>query len=143
MSLAWIREQHASWDAEKKSIIGAAPAGTFDARFADLRAGDALPNEWWRVEEDGGVVGYGWLDTVWGDAEIVLATAQPARGRGVGTFVLEHLEQEAHARGLNYLYNTVRPTHPEREDVTAWLVRRGFAPSSDGSLRRAVASAAS
>ncbi|MEM9379041.1 MAG: GNAT family N-acetyltransferase [Planctomycetota bacterium] len=141
MSLTWIREPHASWDAHKQAIIGTAPAGTFDARFAGLESGDALPNEWWRVEEDGAIVGYGWLDTVWGDAEIVLVTAEAARGRGVGAFVLEHLEREAQAHGLNYLYNTVRPTHPERDDVTAWLVRRGFGPSTDGTLRRAVAAA--
>ena len=76
---------------------------------------------------------------MWGDAEILLATDPEHRGQGVGTFVLEHLEHEAKERGLNYVYNTVRPTHPDREAVTAWLEKRGFEPSEDGSLLRAVA----
>ncbi|WP_428264159.1 GNAT family N-acetyltransferase [Haliangium sp.] len=136
--MQWIQESPAYWDDDKQRIIGAAPTGVFDARFQRCAAGDLLPAEWWRVEEDGRTVGYGWLDVVWGDAEIVLAAAPDARGHGVGSFILDHLEREAHRRGLNYLYNTVRPTHPERNQISAWLTRRGFRQSEDGSLLRAV-----
>lgn len=139
MSLAWIKDKPARWDADKARIIGDAPAGIFDARFARLAQGAPLPSEWWRVEDDGKTVGFAWLDTVWGDAEIVLATAADARGKGVGTFALDHLEHEARDRGLNYLYNTVRPSHPDRDEVSGWLQERGFNASEDGSLLRAVA----
>ena len=72
-----------------------------------------------------------------GDAEILLATAPDARGQGVGSFILDHLESEAHERGINYLYNTVRPTHPDRDRVSAWLRTHGFQANEDGSLFRA------
>jgi GNAT superfamily N-acetyltransferase len=139
MTLHWHPDRPARWDADKARIIGDAEPGIFDARFNRLKSGDPLPGEWWRVADDGDTVGYGWLDIVWGDAEIVLATAPDARHKGVGTFTLDHLEHEARERGLNYLYNTVRPSHPRRKEVSAWLEARGFNPSEDGSLLRAVA----
>jgi len=136
MALSWIQEQPPRWNGPKLDIIGAAPEGAFDFRHA--RVGDLLPGDWWRVEDDGRIVGYGWLDAVWGDAEILLAVAPADQGRGVGSFILEHLQTEARERGLNYLYNVVRETHPQRAAVTAWLERHGFQPSADGALRRAV-----
>jgi N-acetylglutamate synthase-like GNAT family acetyltransferase len=139
MTLSWVRESPATWDDEKRRIVGGATAGIFDRRYGELEVGAMPPGEWWRVEESGEVVGFGWLDVVWGDAEILLATAPDARGRGVGTFILRQLEREAHERGLNYLYNVVRPTHPDRERVSAWLAARGFQPSEDGSLLKATA----
>jgi len=140
VSLTWIRERNPVWDEPKDRIVGGVPAGVFDSRYDTLQKGNLVPGEWWRVEdEDGRVVGYGWLDVNWGDAEILLATEPDARGKGVGTFVLRQLEGEARARGLNYLYNLVRPTHPNAEDVAAWLSRRGFSQESDGRLLRAVA----
>ncbi len=139
MSLSWIREPSPHWDDGKARIIGGAPEGVFDRRYKTPALGDSIPSDWWRVEDDGRTVGYGWLDVEWGDAEILLATDPEHRGRGVGTFVLEHLEHEAKERGLNYVYNTVRPTHPDREALTAWLQKRGFEPSEDGSLLRGVA----
>ena len=36
-----------------------------------------------------------------GDAEILVAVAPQAHGQGLGGFVLEHLEEEARARGLS------------------------------------------
>lgn len=136
MALSWKAEDQPRWDADKARIIGGAPTGVFDARFARFEEGDSVPGNWWRVEDDGKTVGYGWLDVVWGDAEITLATADDAQGKGVGSFIVDKLEQEAHERGINYLYNTVRPTHPDRDAVTAWLKKRGFTPSEDGSLFR-------
>lgn len=136
----WIKEGTTRWDDDKKHIVGDSPAGIFDRRYAELANGDVVPGEWWRVEDDGNVVGYGWLDIVWGDAEILLATAPEARGRGVGSFILLQIENEARRHGVNYLYNVVRPTHPDAARVTAWLEKRGFKASEDGSLRCAVRS---
>lgn len=137
--LTWIPENSARWDQNKKRIVGDAPVGVFDRRYRKLSNGEVLAGDWWRVEENGEVVGYGWLDVVWGGAEVLLATAPGNENRGVGQFILRELEREAGARGLNYLYNVVRPTHPDGKQVTDWLVKRGFRPSEDGSLLRAVA----
>ncbi len=136
MAFEWIPERSAKWDADKKRVIGDAAAGIFDRRFSECSDGDVLPGEWWRVEEDGTVVGFGWLDLVWGDAEVTLAADPGAKGRGVGTFILEQLEAEAQRMGVHRVYNTVRSNHPERDHVTAWLTKRGFELSEDGSLFR-------
>lgn len=138
MTLSWIHESPSAWDESKAALVGGAEPGIFDRRYGELSIGDPPPGEWWRVEQDGETVGYGWIDVVWGDAEILLATRPGVRGHGVGSFILTHLEQEARNRGLNYLYNVIRPTHPERAALSAWLQKRGFAPSEDGSLLRAV-----
>ncbi len=139
MSLEWTRERPAQWDADKARIVGAMTQGVFDRRFASCRDGEMMEGDWWRVEKDGTTVGYGWLDLVWGDAEILLATSPEVERQGVGSFILEKLELEAKQMGVNYLYNIVRSTHPSRDKVTAWFEKRGFVPSEDGSLLRVVA----
>jgi N-acetylglutamate synthase-like GNAT family acetyltransferase len=136
----WIKEGTTRWDDEKERVVGDAPSGIFDRRYSELSKDDIVPGEWWRVEDDGKIVGYGWLDIVWGDAEILLATAPEARGRGVGSFILREIENVARQHGVNYLYNVVRPTHPDAARVTAWLEKRGFTASEDGTLRCSVAS---
>ena len=138
MTLNWQHESSSRWNEPKRRIVGAAPAGIFDSRFGELADDDPLPGDWWRIERDGEPVGYAWLDAVWGDAEVTLAVDTGARRAGIGSFTLDHLEDEARKRGLNRLYNTVRPTHPEHEATTAWFRKRGFAQSEDGSLIRAV-----
>ncbi len=138
MGFQWIKESNPVWDEGKQRIVGKAPAGISDRRYAELESDQLVPGGWWRAEEDGRVVGYGWLDVVWGDAEILLATNPAAQKDGVGSFILEHLEDEGRARGLNYLYNVVRPTHPNAKEVTSWLEKRGFKASEDGSLLRVV-----
>ena len=137
MGFKWIAENPPHWDDGKARIVGAAPDGTFDL---GERAPDSLvPGQWWRVEDDAGLAGYGWMDVTWGDAEILLAVAPDRQGAGVGTFILDRLEQEAAGQGLNYLYNVVRATHPDREGITAWLGKRRFARSHDDeTLRRPV-----
>ena len=139
MVLEWTKERTPTWDEDKARIVGAAAPGTFDARYKALQTGGLVPGTWWRVQDDGVTVGYGWLDLVWGDAEILLAVAPDARGEGVGAFILERLAEEAHRLGLHRLYNVVRPTHPEAERVTAYLLARGFVAAEDGSLSRTVA----
>ncbi|MCB9833140.1 MAG: GNAT family N-acetyltransferase [Planctomycetes bacterium] len=141
MSLKWIAEHPATWDADKARVIGGAEAGIFDARFSSCRDGELLPGEWWHVEDDGRRVGFGWLDVVWGDAEIQIAVDPESRDQGVGRFIVENLEKEAAAKGLRYLYNTVRPGHPRREEVSRWLESLRFRAKEDGALYRTVARA--
>lgn len=136
MAFEWIREHLARWDDAKRAIIGEAPTGIFDARYASLEPGAPLAGDWWRVEDEGRPVGFGWLDAVWGDAEILLAVHPDEQERGLGAFVLDRLADEAAARGLNYIYNVVRPTHPDGPSLTRWLEARGFALQPDGRLTR-------
>ena len=136
MSLSWIADSPPTWNDDKVRLIGGATEGIFDRRYQAMKPGDLAPGSWWRAEDDGNVVGYGWLDVVWGDAEILLVTDPDHRGKGVGSFILEHLAGEAESRGLNYLYNIVRPSHPDADKVSSWLTERGFHKASDGSLVR-------
>jgi GNAT superfamily N-acetyltransferase len=134
MGLEWVRESAPVWDLDKARIVGGAPEGIF--QLPVYEEGERLPGDWWRVEDGGVTVAYGWMDTAWGDAEMLLAVDPGHGGHGVGTFVLDQLEREAAGRGINYLYNVVRPTHPDHERVTAWLESRRFEGSTDGILRR-------
>jgi N-acetylglutamate synthase-like GNAT family acetyltransferase len=136
MSFEWIHENPPHWDSNKAAIVGGAPEGIFD--IGGYEEAQVIPGEWWRVESDGAVVGYGWMDCTWGDAEILLAVAPSGQKHGAGSFILDHLEREAAERGLNYLYNVVRPTHPDGPGVTKWLVARGFEPSRGDRLVRHV-----
>ncbi|RMG96014.1 MAG: N-acetyltransferase [Deltaproteobacteria bacterium] len=138
-TLTWIREEPPVWDDDKERIVGGTPDGTFEG--LDFEAGALVPGDWWRVEQNGKVVGYGWMDTSWGgDAQILLAVAPEARGRGIGTWILDRLEDEARARDLCYIFNTIPPRHPDPEGLAAWLKERGFVPSPhDRLLRRRVA----
>lgn len=139
MTLSWVREEQPRWDQDKQRVVGSAPEGVFTFDYAE---GDLLPGEWWVVStEDDTVVGYGWLDSMWGDAEILLAVDPAAQHHGVGGFILEQLEREAGRRGLNYVYNVVRPTHPERERLHDWLAIRGYrGDDADAALRKRVES---
>lgn len=67
-----------------------------------------------RPVRDGAVLGYGRLDIGWGgDAQILLAVEPTRQEEGVGSFVLARLEDEAAARGIDYVYNTIREhEHP-------------------------------
>jgi N-acetylglutamate synthase-like GNAT family acetyltransferase len=138
MGLKWIQESPPYWDADKARIVAGAGPGIFHPSLTDRAVGSLLPNDWWRVEADGKTVGFGWMDVTWGDAEILLVVDASARGRGVGTFILERLEAEARERGLHYLYNVVSDTHPTHDEVTQWLEARSFSASEDGKLLRAV-----
>jgi ribosomal protein S18 acetylase RimI-like enzyme len=135
--LQWVRDDDPRWDADRQRVFATVPEGVFPTeRRSD---GEPLTSDWWRVVDDEGrVIGYGWLDDVWGDAEILLAVEEGARGSGVGAFVLAHLEDEAAARGLNYVVNVVRETHPQRDRVSAWFRARGFTGTEDGRLRKQV-----
>lgn len=134
--LAWVREEDPVWDADKRRVIGGAPDGAFVTPFGE---GDPLPGEWWSVRGgDGTVVAYGRLDIGWGgDAQILLAVDPSHQERGVGGFVLARLEDEVAARGINYVYNTIRE-HEQRDLVHDWLVVRGFRGAVDGDLRKRV-----
>lgn len=136
--MKWTHETAATWDADKQRIVGGAPAGTFDTRLTGASENELLPGDWFRAEDDSGkVVGYGWMDVLWGDAEILLATDPERQGEGIGSYVLDHLEEEARKQGLNYLTNVVRPTNPRADHVRRWLEKRGFERTEDGRLLRA------
>ncbi len=137
MTLTWVREDTPVWDAGKQAIVGSSPEGSLE--LPPMAVGDLAPGEWFRAEADGVPVGYGWMDCTWGDAEITLAVDSSRRREGVGGFIVDHLEREAAARGVNYLYNAVPPNHPDPAGVTKWLESRGFRPSGDGLLKRRVA----
>jgi GNAT superfamily N-acetyltransferase len=136
MSMQWVKEEPPRWDARKRDVFGADGPHVFG--LGSPREGDMLADEWWRVEDGRETVGYGRLDSLWGDAEILVAVAPERRRTGVGTFVMDHLESEAGQRGLNYLYNTVSDAHPDPERVTAWLYHQGFADPGTGDLRKRV-----
>lgn len=135
-SLRWVKDDDPRWDADRERVFGTVPEGVFRAEAR--QTGDQLSGDWWRVEGPDRVIGYGWLDDVWGDAEILLAVEAGARGTGAGAFALARLEDEAAVRGLNYVVNVVRDTHPQREAVTAWFCAHGFAGTEDGRLRKRV-----
>ena len=136
MERRWIHESPATWDPTKETILGGAPEGAFE--LSGLRDAGVLPGDWWRVEEDGRTVGYGWMDATWGDAEVLLAVDPGAQTHGVGSFILDRLEEEARARGLRYLYNVVRPEHADGARVAGWLTERGFKATDDGEVLRRV-----
>lgn len=136
MSLSFVHESPATWDADKRRILGGAPGDLFD--FSKYRDGDIIPGDWWRVEREGSVIGYGWMDATWGDAEVLLCVAPDAQGQGVGTFVMDRLEHEARSRGLNHLYNVIPRHHSDPAALKRWLEKRGFAPSEDGQVLQRV-----
>lgn len=132
----WISEPDPTWDADKAAAFS--PSGPALHGLGDPAPGTPLGDAWWRAEDDGEVRGYGRLDDTWGDAEVLVVVAPEHRGAGVGSFVMEHLEQEAAARSLNYVYNVVPIAHPDPEPVRDWLASRGFSPSESGELRKRV-----
>jgi GNAT superfamily N-acetyltransferase len=137
MSLNWSHESHPRWDKDKQRIIGGAPVGALDISYPD---GAELPGDWFAAAEGDQVVGYGWIDSTWGgDTEVLLAVDPDSQGRGVGSFVMDRLEREAALRGVNYVYNTVRDTHPDRDSVHDWLLVRGYRGNErDASLHKRV-----
>lgn len=128
----WVLENPPHWNDDKRRILESAPEGAF--AVPQLSEGAIVPGEWWRVEDERGIAGYGWMDCTWGDAEVLLAVDPDRQRAGVGEFILDQLEREAASRGLHYLHNVVQPNHPERERVAAWLMKRGFAQDHDKDL---------
>ena len=134
--MEWVRETPARWDEAKAAVLGELSPELFG--LGRPAAGDPLADEWWRVEQDGEVLGYGRLDDTWGDAEVLLLVTPDRRASGIGSFILTHLEREATARHVNYIYNVVPQRHPDPETVMGWLAARGFQPNDVGELRKQV-----
>jgi GNAT superfamily N-acetyltransferase len=136
-TLTWTREDAPRWDEDKDRLFGDVDLASVGLSRPAL--GAAIADEWWKVTDAAGVVvGYGWLDNEWGDAEITFMVASAYRGAGVGDFIVSNLEREAADRGLNYIYNTVPATHPDRAWMTGWLTSHGFVAAGSGELRRRV-----
>lgn len=136
MTLHWTKEDTPRWDADKQRLFG--DAGLASVGMDRPARGAHLPDEWWRASDDAGdTVGYGWLDAEWGDAQITFLADPARRGQGIGGFIVDRLEREAAARGLNYIYNVVPPTHPDPAWMTHWLTLHGFVAGT-GDLRRQV-----
>jgi len=134
--LTWTREHAPRWDADKQRLFG--PAELAATGLSAPAPDSPVADEWWRVtDRSGRVVGYGWLDSEWGNAEITFVVAAHRRGAGIGEYIVDRLEEEAAARGFSYVYNVVPAASPHRERVTAWLLRRGFTAGA-GDLRRQV-----
>ena len=141
MTLRWTKEDAPVWDAAKQAVFG--PDGLAATGLVPPADGAPVADEWWQVTDDNGtVVGFGWLDSEWGDAQITFLVAPARRGAGIGEFIVTRLEQEAARRGLNYIYNVVPGTHPDPAWMTGWLTGHGFALSASGDLRRRVRRAA-
>lgn len=139
-SLQWEHEVRPVWDEAKARIAASAPKGALDLPFAD---GAELPGDWFLARDGDQVVGFGALDTTWGgDAQIALAVDAARNGTGVGSWVMDRLEQEARARGINYVHNVVRDEHPQRDEVHDWLAVRGYRGNErDATLRKRVGEA--
>ncbi|HTP14400.1 MAG TPA: GNAT family N-acetyltransferase [Streptosporangiaceae bacterium] len=139
MTLHWTKEDQPRWDVDKQRLFGPDELAAVD--YDPPAPGSFIANEWWRVtDDDGSVVGYGWLDSEWGDAEITLLVDPARRGTGIGEFILDRLEDEAARQGLNYIYNVIPETHPDAPWMTHWLTSHGFFPGT-GDLRRQVSNA--
>lgn len=133
----WTAEPTPVWDEPKADAFS--PAGPTVHGLGSPSPGDALGDAWWRVESaDGEVAAYGRLDDTWGDAEVLVAVVPAFRTRGVGSWAMDKLADEAAARSLNYVYNVVPESHPDREGVRAWLATQGFDARDTGELRRRV-----
>ena len=136
MGLRWTKENTPRWDTGKQQMFG--PAELAAVGFAAPAPDEPMADEWWRVsDDDGTVVGYAWLDSEWGDAEITFLVDPARRGAGIGGFIVNQLEAEAAARGLNYIYNVVPRSHPDPVWMTGWLLGHGFG-NGHGDLRRPV-----
>jgi GNAT superfamily N-acetyltransferase len=139
MTLHWVKEDTPRWDADKQRLFG--PNELAAVGYEQSAPGAPIADEWWRVtEDDGTVVGYGRLDSEWGNVEVTFLVDPARRGAGIGGFILDRLEDEAVARGLNYIYNVVPATHPDPNWITHWLVSHRFVPGM-GDLRRRVRAA--
>jgi benzoate-CoA ligase family protein len=138
-TLNWVREDAPRWDEDKDRLFG--DVELVSVGLSRPQVGAAIADEWWKVSDAAGVVvGYGWLDSEWGDAEITFMVAPGYRGAAVGDFIVTNLEREVAERGLNYIYNTVPNTHPDRQWITRWLIGHGFTDTGTGELRRRVPS---
>jgi len=102
--LGWTKEDAPRWDADKQRLFTTEALAAVGMEAP--QAGYAIADEWWQVTNDGGdVVGYGWLDTEWGNAQIALLVGDGHRGRGIGDFILRQL---ASRRGPVYARRCVR-----------------------------------
>ena len=66
----WTKEDRPHWDAAKDALFTDADLAAVGLA-ARSAVGDAVADEWWAVRDDAGeLVGWGWLDSEWGDAQV-------------------------------------------------------------------------
>ena len=91
------------------------------------------------LEERGAVVGYAIMSLGGDEAHLLnLCLDAPARGRGLGTMMLDHLVLSAMREGVRVLYLEVRPSNVaalelyRRAGFARVGVRKGYYRSADG-----------
>ena len=90
--LQWIREDTPRWDADKQRLFG--PAEIAATALTPPGPGAPVADAWWHVTDAAGaVVGYGWLDSEWGDAEVTFLVDPARRGEGIGEFIVDPRDQ--------------------------------------------------
>ena len=136
--LRWVKDDDPRWDADRERVFATVPDGVFRPS-CPAAAASGCPATGGGSEAGRRVVGYGWLDDVWGDAEILLAVEDGARGTGAGAFALARLE-DGGGRARTELRGQRGPRHPSRprRSHRAGSWRRGFAGTDDGRLRKQV-----
>ena len=121
---------------EARDVLAAACAFDEAAAVADEKLfGDAPagPGQAWGARDGGALVGVASASSAW---IRVLAVTPAARGRGVGSALLDRAEQAVRASGasrvraVNQPGNYLAPGLDERDaDTIAWLRRRGWVAS--------------
>ncbi|GEM_PF-5388488 len=120
----WIKEDKAIWNENKARIIGS-NIGSF---FLDFPVqSDILPGEWFNLtDENGEIVGYGWINVSEGDAEISVAIDGKYQGRGYGSQIIDNLYREVESLGFEEIIVVVRQENPNASDVVKWAYKNGY-----------------
>ena len=135
-SLTWVKDDDPRWDADRERVFATVGPGVFPGRAASRGSGCPVTGGGSRTTA--GSSATAGSTTSGATRRSCSRSRRAARGTGAGAFALARLEEEAAARGLNYVVNVVRDTHPDRDAVTAWFLAHGFTGTDDGRLRKQV-----
>ncbi|WP_158231574.1 GNAT family N-acetyltransferase [Sporosarcina sp. P18a] len=121
-------EVHSIWDTEKENIFAEIAEGTFED-LSNLELGTPLYQEWWKlIDENGRILGYGWVSYRNDDFEISLVVDTKHQGVGLGSFIMDKLEAIAVEKGFNEIVAIVKNTNPNSEVMIKWLFKKGYVP---------------
>src|SRR5260370_5607005 len=127
MGCTWTKESRPRWDADKQAAFDTVALASVGMKAPT--SDTAIADEWWRVADDvGNLIGYGWLDSGWGDAQIAFFVTPRARGNGAGGVILNRLRAGAAARGLDYIFNLLPAGHPHPPWEDLLLTQPGLLP---------------